>query len=76
MGSLDRNNWRPISTRNDWADASRDPVMEADEMTRLRKATKTGRPPGSEPFVGKLEARLERRLKRYKTGLQDKSELR
>jgi len=50
--------------------------MEADEMTRLRKATKTGRPPGSEPFVGKLEARLERRLKRYKTGLQDKSELR
>jgi putative transposase len=65
---LDRETWRRISTRNDWADALRDRVMEADEMARLRKATKTGRPLGSETFVGKLEARLRRTLKRRKTG--------
>ncbi|MDA1314476.1 MAG: hypothetical protein O2968_14145 [Acidobacteria bacterium] len=65
---LDRKTWQQISTRNDWANALRDPVMEADEMARLRKATKTGRPLGSEMFVGKLEARLQRTLKRLKTG--------
>ena len=67
-GLLDQENWGNISTRGDWADALRDPVMEADEMTRLRKATKTGRPLGSDGFVEKLEARLERPLKRRKTG--------
>ena len=65
---LDRKSWRRICTRSDWADALRDPVIEADEMTRLRKATKTGRPLGSNAFVGELEMRLGRPLKRRNTG--------
>ncbi len=65
---LDRENWRKVSARGDWADALRDPVMEADEVARLRKATQTGRPLGSEEFVTELETRLERPLKRRKTG--------
>jgi putative transposase len=42
--------------------------MEAGEMARLRKATRTGRPLGSEDFVTELETRLERPLKLRKTG--------
>jgi len=57
----------PLS-RGDWADALRDPLMEAGEMARLRKATRTGRPLGSEDFVTELETRLERPLKLRKTG--------
>ena len=67
-GLLDRENWRKVSTRKDWADALRDPMIEADEMAQLRKATKTGRPLGAEGFVEKLEAELRRPLKRRKTG--------
>ena len=33
-GLLDRNNRRKVSTRSDWADALRDPLIEADEMGR------------------------------------------
>ena len=65
---LDRKSWRRICTRRDWADALRDPVIEADQMKQLRRATQTGRPLGSNAFVEKLEARLQRPLKRRKTG--------
>jgi len=33
-GLLDRNDRRKVSTRGDWADALRDPLIEADEMGR------------------------------------------
>ncbi len=71
---LDTKNWRKICTRGDWADALRDPIMEADQMTRLRTATQTGRPLGSDRFVRSLETRLNRPLKRRKTGPTRKSQ--
>ena len=46
----------------------RDPLIEADEIVRYRRATQIGRLLGSNAFVGKLEARLQRHLKRLKTG--------
>ena len=61
---LDRKSWRRIRTRRDWAYALRDPVIEAAQMKRLRRATQTGRPLGADAFVEKLEARLQRPLKR------------
>jgi len=67
-GVLDRKDWRRISTRGDWQDALREGRMEAGEMTRLQRATQTGRPLGSDRFVEELEAKLQRPLKRRKTG--------
>jgi hypothetical protein len=38
-------------TRDDWADALRDPLIEADETAPLPRATQTGRPLGLDAFV-------------------------
>ena len=67
-GLLDLKNWRKICSRDDWADALRDRVMEADQLARLRAATRTGRPLGSDRFVHKLETRLKRTLQPKKRG--------
>ena len=42
------------------------------EMAQIRKHERTGRPLGDEAFVGKLEALLERTLKRQKPGPKTK----
>ena len=72
-GLLDGAQWRKIDRAGDWAEAIRDPVMEADELVRLRRATRTGRPLGSEVFIQKLETQLQRPLRRRKPGPANKS---
>ena len=42
--------------------------MGADQLARLRAATRTGRPLGSDRFVHKLETRLKRTLQPKKRG--------
>ena len=67
-GLLDLKNWRKICSRGDWADVLRDRVIEADQLARLRAATRTSRPLGAGAFVHDIEARLKRTLQPKKPG--------
>ena len=72
-GLLDGGQWRKINKAGDCAEAIRDPVMEAEQLERIRMATRTGRPLGSEVFIRKLETQLQRPLQRRKPGPAKKS---
>ena len=67
-GLPDRDIWRKMNRRRDWAEAIGDVMMDADQLARLRIAMRTGRPLGSDAFVRKLETQLQRPLQRRKSG--------
>jgi putative transposase len=53
-GLIDIQEWRQLRTRTEWADALNRPLPEP-EVRRLRLATRSGAPYGSEEFVRSLD---------------------
>ena len=66
-GLLDMATWRELCPLGDWGQALGVPQQSGD-VSRLREATHSGRPCGSEAFVEELEGRLGRRLKPQQGG--------
>ena len=67
-GLLDQGVWRELCPLNDWGEVLAAATPDEQLAERLRQATRTGRPLGSEEFVSALEARLQRTLTRQKPG--------
>jgi putative transposase len=66
-GLLDMHLWRSRFDGPKWRDFL-EQGMEADELDRIRTATKVGRPLGSEEFINKIEALTGRSIKPRKPG--------
>jgi putative transposase len=66
-GLLDLPKWAEMSRDLDWLGALRRP-QDADEVAHLRRATRRGRPLGSDSFLSKLETLLSRRLRPLPVG--------
>ena len=67
-GLLDQKAWQELCPLNDWGEVLAAASPDEKHVERLRQATRTGRPLGSEEFVSALEARLQRTLTRQKPG--------
>jgi putative transposase len=67
-GILDMNGWRTQWNAETWRDVLRCGVDDAALLSRIREATRTGRPCGDEDFAARLEASLRRPLRPRKRG--------
>ena len=72
-GWLDLGHWREQYTAVRWREALRDGIEEEALRERLRSATRTGRPMGSENFVEDLERTLNRHLRAREPGRPKKT---
>ena len=73
-GLLDLAAWRQrLAPGVDWREALRRPSDDA-AVARLRRATMTGRPLGSDTFISKLEALVGRRLRPLPVGRPKKEQ--
>ncbi len=70
---LDMAPWRQEYTADRWHDVLRVGMDEEAFRERLRQATRTGRPFGSEEFVGDLERSTSRRLRPLPRGPRKRS---
>jgi len=72
-GLLDMDPWRSRFDPDTWKAFLEQGVHSHDEVHQLRHATRTGRPLGSDEFIGKLEVLTGRRLRPGKRGPKPRS---
>jgi putative transposase len=65
---IDWTDWRRRWTACEWSDALQSGVADTDWLARLRQATRTGRPLGSESFVEQVECSVRRALRPGRRG--------
>jgi putative transposase len=71
-GFLDLTEWRDRWRPETWADALAEGPTNAARLERIREATRTGRPAGSEDFVKEAERHSNRRLRPMHRGPKPK----
>jgi putative transposase len=67
-GALDWQDWRTRWVADDWRETLVDRAADSAAVDRIREATRTGRPVGSDEFLEHVEAQCGRTLRPAKRG--------